>query len=450
MEREKRLEEKLPRYLEALRELVAIPTVSARNQSIPEGAEAVAAIARRFRLDAEVHYFEGVPYVVAGYRGPGEAPALLFYNHFDVQPEDPLELWETPPFDMTERDGKLYGRGVCDDKGHIIVRLAAFDLLVEELGELPVNLLFLAEGEEEIGSPHIRGFLREKADLLMARGCIWESGGVTSRGRPELYMGMKGVMSLELRARGPKMDVHSSLGPVVPNPLWKLVDFLREIKDADDRIRIPDFYADVLPPDERDLQALSEGLDEMEELRESLGLEAFLGGAEGLEARRRLFFEPWVNVNGIHGGYGGEGSKTVLPSEARAKLDIRLVPDQKPEVILEKLLYYRYKLGYSDIEIEVSGGMEGPAKTPLDDPFVRLVADSAEEVYGERPLLIPIAAGSGPMAHFRDILGVPIVGCGMGYPGSRIHSPNENIRIEDFKRAILHTAKVIEKFASKS
>ena len=157
-----------------------------------------------------------------------------------------------------------------------------------------------------------------------------------------------------------------------------------------------------------------------------------------------------MNVNGIHGGYGGEGSKTVLPSEARAKLDIRLVPDQKPEVILEKLLYYRYKLGYSDIEIEVSGGIEGPAKTPLDDPFVRLVADSAEEIYREKPLLIPIAAGSGPMAHFRDILGVPIVGCGMGYPGSRIHSPNENIRIEDFKRAILHTAKVIEKFASKS
>lgn len=448
MKRERRLDEKLPHYLEALRELVAVPTVSARNQSIPEGAETVAAIARRFGLQADLHYFDGVPYVIASHRAGEGRPALLFYNHFDVQPEDPLELWETPPFDMAEKDGKLYGRGVCDDKGHIIVRFAAFDLLAEELGEVPLNLLFLAEGEEEIGSPHIREFLREKADLLRAEGCIWESGGVTSRGRPELYMGMKGVMSLELLARGPKMDVHSSLGPIVPNPLWRLVDFLREIKDADDRIRIPDFYADVLPPDEKDIKALSEGLEEIEELKENLGLEAFLRGAEGLEAKRRLFFEPWVNINGIHGGYGGEGSKTVLPSEARAKLDIRLVPNQKPEVILEKLLYYRYKSGYSDIEIEVSGGVEGPAKTPIDDPFVRLVADSAEEVYGEKPLLIPIAAGSGPMAHFREILGVPIVGCGMGYPGSRIHSPNENVRIEDFKKAILHTARVIEKFAS--
>ena len=430
--------------LEGLGALVGIPTVSARGERLEEGARKVAELARRFGLEAEVVPFQDAAPFVLAWHSSGAKETLLFYNHYDVQPEDPLDLWDSPPFELSRREGKLYGRGVSDDKGHILARLAAVRLALEALGgTLPVNVVLLVEGEEEIGSPHVEVFLKEHQDRLRASGCIWESGGVNAFDQPELYMGMKGVIALELRARGPVRDLHSSLGPLAPNPLWRLVAFLNSLKDEREHIRIPGFYDDVRPPTEEDIEALKRVPDETETWKREWGVDRFLTGVEGWEALRRLLFEPYININGIHGGYGGPGSKTVLPAQAVAKLDIRLVPDQEPQDIVEKLIRYRDALGFSDIEVRLSGGAEGPARTPLNDPFVKRVAQSAARTYGTEPVLLPIVPGSGPMAAFRNILGVPIVGCGVGYPESRIHSPNENIRERDLERGILHIADLL-------
>lgn len=433
------------RHLEELRTLVEIPSISAQSSGIDEAAAATAALleARGFR--AEIRPTAGNP-VVCAWGGAESGPTLLFYEHYDVQPPEPLEEWTHPPFALTEDDGKLFGRGVLDTKGHIICRLAAVDAVREVFGADPIRYVFLVEGEEEIGSPNLEAFIHDHADDFAADACLWEFGGVDGEGRPTVALGLKGIQSIELRATGPAYDAHSSLGAVIDNPMWKIAAAVGSLRDTDGRVAIDGFYDNVRELTEAELAALEAEPDRAEHMRAEYGIDRFLGGVQGVEFRKRLRAEPCVNVNGIHGGYGGEGTKTVLPSRGFAKLDFRLVPDQRPERVVELVRAHLDRYGFEDVEVVALAG-EAPGRTPVDDPFVGLVTATARMAYGTDAIVQISSAGTGPAAPFRDVLDVAFASVGCGYPGGRAHAPDEHMRVADFETGKLHTALVIAALA---
>jgi len=309
---------------------------------------------------------------------------------------------------------------------------------------LPVSIKFLIEGEEEIGSPHLPAFIRENQALLKSDACLWEGGGLNWGDRPTITLGLKGIINVDLEVRGAVRDVHSSLAPIVPNPAWRLVWVLNSIKDADENILIDGFYDDVRPPTPEEIEAIEAIPSEEEEMRANLGIERFLKGLKGVDLQLHSILEPACTINGIISGYTGEGSKTVLPCYARAKLDFRLVPDQRPDDIIAKLRKHLEKHGFTDVVVSAGEG-ENPARTPLDSPFARVVSDAAREVYGCEPIIKPSMSGSGPMFSFTDILAIPVASSGVSNPDSRDHAPDENIRLADFILSAKHVAAILDR-----
>lgn len=425
--------------------LCAQPSVSAQGLGIAECAQLVAEMLRKRGFTAEVMPTRGHPVVYAEAKGKSNK-TLMFYNHYDVQPPEPLELWDSPPFEPTVRDGALYARGASDDKGHIMCRLAAIDAIKAVTGELPCNIKFLIEGEEEISSVSLPPFIAENKEKLAADACIWEFGGVNHEGAPEQVAGMRGICYTELRVKTGTLDAHSGLaGSIFPNAAWRLVWALNTLKDQNEHIRIPGFYDNIVPPTERDLELLSALPDESEDLKQRYGIKGFLRGLSGLDLKRDAVFLPTCTICGLTSGYQGPGSKTVLPAEASAKVDFRLVPNQTPEEIVEKLRIHLKAEGFDDVEVVLVGG-EAPGRVDPDHPFIKLVIDAAKGVYEHDMLLIPMIGGSGPNHAFLEYLKVPIASAGVGYPGSRVHAPNENVRLDNFATGTRHTARIIEQF----
>jgi acetylornithine deacetylase/succinyl-diaminopimelate desuccinylase-like protein len=420
--------------------------VSAQGLGIRECADLVASMLRRRGFAAEIIATPGHPIVYAEVEGESDK-TLLFYNHYDVQPPEPLELWDSPPFEPTLRDGKLYARGVSDDKGHIECRLAALDAVKAVAGAYPCRIKFVIEGEEETSSVNIEAFVRDNAAKLRADACVWEFGGVNHQGRPSMSLGMRGICYVELSVQTATQDAHSGLGgSIFPNAAWRLIWALNTLKDQDERIRIPGFYDAVKPPTERDLELLAALPDNSADMLKRYGLKGFLKGLTGgVELRREEVFVPTCTICGLTSGYQGPGSKTVLPARASAKVDFRLVPDQTPEEILEKLRKHLDAEGFSDVTMTYLGG-ERPAKTDPDHPFVQLALDAARDAYGSEPVVSPMIGGSGPNHVFIDTLNIPIVTAGVGYPGSQAHAPNENLVIDHFITGVKHTARIVERF----
>ncbi|HEX6383552.1 MAG TPA: M20/M25/M40 family metallo-hydrolase [Anaerolineae bacterium] len=440
-------------WLDQLARLCAQPSVSAQNLGITECAQLVATMLDEQGYQAEVMTSDGYPVVYGesyGESRPGESRSqktLLFYLHYDVQPPEPLELWHSPPYELTRRSDKYYARGVSDDKGHIIARLAALAAVRAALGELPCRVKFVIEGEEEIGSPSMPAFVEKHQEKLAADACIWEFGSVDYQGRPTQSLGMRGICYVELSVQTASSDAHSGLGgSIFPNAAWRLVWALNTLKDENERILIPGFYDNVQPPGERDLELLNKLPDESAELRAQYGLSGYVRGlTDGLEWKRAAVFEPTCTVCGLDSGYQGPGSKTVLPARAVAKVDFRLVPDQSPDEVLAKLRAHLDEKGFADVQITYHGGTR-PAKVDPDDPFVQLANKAAFEVYGQEPVIEPIIGGSGPNYPFIHVLGLPIISAGIGYPGNMAHAPNENIRRDYFIQGIRHTARIVVRF----
>jgi acetylornithine deacetylase/succinyl-diaminopimelate desuccinylase-like protein len=388
----------------------------------------------------------GYPVVVGQFAGAG-AKTLMFYNHYDVQPPEPLELWDSSPFAAEIRDGHLYARGVADNKGNLVARLAAVEAWLAMRGELPLNVLFVVEGEEEIGSPNLGTFAQEQIKDLRVDGCIWEAGYKDTQGRLEISLGAKGILAVDLRVQSLDRDLHSANAAIIESPAWRLLWALNSLKGVGEQIRIPGFYDHVRPPDERDRAMLAAwDLDEEGQLAE-FGAERFALGLTGEPLKERYLFQPTCNICGFTTGYGGPGIKTVLPAEAKAKLDFRLVPDQDPTDILEKLRSHLDSEGFGDVEIEVEGP-EPPARTDPDDPLVRAVVAAAQRAYGAEPVVLPLMAGTGPMYELCQRWGIPAAGSGVGWSGSRGHSPNENVRLEDLRQGIQHIALIIDEFGA--
>jgi acetylornithine deacetylase/succinyl-diaminopimelate desuccinylase-like protein len=427
--------------------LVAQPSVGAQNLGILECAVLTASLFRKRGFETRIMPTGGAPVVFSERKGMIDK-TLLFYCHYDVQPAEPFDLWDTPPFEPTIRDGKLFGRGVGDDKGHITSRLFAIDAILDQNNELPCNIKFIIEGEEETGSIHLPDFVRKNKELLAADACIWEFGGVDHEETPLQYLGLRGICYVELSVTTAQMDVHSGLGgSIFPNSAWRLVWALNTLKGPDEHIRIPGHYDNVIPPSERDRYFMDLLPETSNEYKTRYGVDHFITGLkDGIDLKIAEVFRPTCTICGLTSGYQGPGSKTVLPARASAKVDFRLVPDQTIDQVLTQLRAHLDAEGYPDIEITFLGG--GPAaRTDPDDPFVKLVLDTARPVYGKEMKIIPMSGGSGPNYPFVHDLGLPVATAGIGDPDSRGHAPNENIRIDLYLKHARHMTRLIEAFA---
>jgi acetylornithine deacetylase/succinyl-diaminopimelate desuccinylase-like protein len=435
------------RFLDQLRTLCCQPSIAAQGVGTRETANIVLHMLEGIGAGARLIEVAGAPPVVYGELGQGKR-TLIIYDHYDVQPPEPLDQWESQPFSPEIREGSLYCRGVADNKGDLASRLQAIEGYQATMGSLPLKIKFVFEGEEEIGSPHLAQFVDENKELLLgADGCLWEGARVDTSGRPELYLGLKGILYVELRARGASRDMHSSWAPLVPNPAWKLVWALTTLKDENDRLTMDGLMEYVAEPPDEDMALLEKIPFDDEEIKEDLELPELLGGVKGTEAVRSLLYSPTCTICGMVAGYTGEGSKTVLPSEARVKLDFRLVPNLEPEVVLELLRKHLDRRGFDDVEI-VGFSAEHPAKSSPDAAVARAAIQAARIVYGQEPVVYPSMAGSGPMYPLSTALGIPAVsGLGVGHAQSRIHAPNENIRLEDYFQAVKFTGEFIRIFS---
>ncbi len=441
------LEKNLDKSIAELSELVAQPSVGAQNLGMKECAALVGGMLKARGFKVEIMDTGGAPVVFAERKGESDK-TLLIYNHYDVQPPEPLELWETPPFEPSLRDGKLYGRGVSDDKGHITSRLFAIDALLDEQGELPCNIKFIIEGEEETSSVHLYDYILKNKDRLKADACMWEFGGVNSHETPMQYLGLRGICYVELSVETASIDVHSGLGgSIFPNAAWRLVWALSTLKGQDERILIPGFYDGIQPPSARDRELMSALPDVADEYKSMYGVKKFIKGLTGgVDLRIEEVFTPTCTICGLTSGYQGPGSKTVLPARASAKVDFRLVIGQDPKDIRKKLRAHLDAQGFSDVQITDLGG-DAAARTDPDDPFIQLVAKTAEEVYEMPMQIVPMTGGSGPSHPFVHDLGLPVATGGIGHPETRAHAPNENVRIDLYLKHARHMARVINEFA---
>ncbi len=443
------VDEQTDRFLEELQAFCRQPSVAAQDWGMNEMADTVAERLRQLGADTRLIATEGAPPVVFAELGDGPK-TLVIYNHYDVQPPEPLELWETEPFEPAIRDGKLYARGVSDNKGSMLARVQAVEAWLETIGDLPLKIQWVIEGEEEIGSVHLAQWVDENRALVEgADGCLWEFGYKDIAERPVINLGLKGIYYVELRTHGASRDLHSSLASIVPNPAWRLTWALSTLKDTDDRILIDGYMDHVAEPPPAALELMEKMPFEEERLKEDFDIPAFIRDLSGMELLKKHLYEPTCTICGVESGYTGQGSKTVLPNAAMAKVDFRLVHDLTPELAHDLLRRHLDRRGFDDVEI-IDWGGEHPSQTDPDAPVVQAAIDALEATYGQEPVVWPTSAGSGPMYPLCEGLGIPAVSFGVGYSGSNAHAPNENIRLQDYVEGIRCMGEFIRRFAESS
>jgi acetylornithine deacetylase/succinyl-diaminopimelate desuccinylase-like protein len=442
-----RVEGSKDELLDELKEFLRMPSISARkgdDEGFRGCAEWVRAKLEEAGAEARIMETAGHPVVYAEI-GEGDR-TLLSYGHYDVQPPEPLELWESDPFEPTVRDGALFARGVADDKGDVMARIQALRIYGEEVGPLPFKLKFFIEGEEEVGSPNLAPFVRTNKKLLAADACLWEGSMKDEAGRPMVFCGTKGMAYVELRAKGASHDLHSMYGGIAPNPAWRLVQALRTIKDENGEITVDGLMELAEPPSEKDLEALKNIAFDDAALRESWGVDELDRNLTGEAALREYLLKPTANIAGIHSGYAGPGSKTIVPSEAFVKMDFRLVKGQSPGPVVDLIREHLKKRGFDDIEVVDLHGVEA-AKTPVDSPVVRMAVETWEGV-GAEAVVYPTVGGSGPTSLIATELGIPTIMTGaVANSGSRIHAPNESARLSDYFEAVEYFAGFFGRFA---
>ena len=438
--------------LDELKEFLRMPSISAQAttpvtaSAFRECAEWVAEKFREAGAEARLMETVGHPVVYAEI-GEGEK-TLLSYGHYDVQPPEPLELWESEPFEPTIRDGGIFARGVADDKGDVLARIQALRLYTEEHGPLPFKLKFLIEGEEEIGSPNLASFVRDNADLFAADACLWEGSIRDGEGRPLIFCGTKGLAYVELRTKGASHDLHSMYGGIAPNPVWRLVQALRTIKDENGEITLDGLDDLIDPPSKRDLEAISRIPFDEAALKATWDVDAFDRGLAGEAALREYLLRPTANIAGIQSGYTGPGTKTIVPSEAFVKMDFRLVSGQIPGPVLELIKSHLHRRGFDDIEVVDLHGVEA-AKTPVDSAIVRTAVEAWEDLGVADAVVYPTIGGSGPTSLIATELGIPTIMTGsVANTDSRLHAPNEWVRLDDYFGSVGYFGRVFERFGA--
>jgi acetylornithine deacetylase/succinyl-diaminopimelate desuccinylase-like protein len=436
-----------------LQQLIQVPSISAVNQSLPECASLVSKLMNESGINSQLLYLEkhssrpDIPPIVYGEVKSIKNPnggTILFYNHYDVQPPDPLELWESNPFDGKREGNYVFGRGASDDKGELITRIKAVEYFLKKTGDVPCNIKFVVEGEEEIGSSHLREYLEKYRQKLQCDGIIWEFGYVDERDRPIISLGMKGLLNVELSSIGPNADVHSSLAVLIENPAWRLVSALTSLRDINGNILIDDWTSDVREFTPEEIACVDKEEFEFQDFKKNYQVSHLINEKDIDLMKKSFVAGPTCNIAGLLSGYTGDGSKTILPSKAIAKLDFRLVPNMVPEKQFQKLRNYLDRIGFGDIKLKYLNG-EAASRTPITNPFVELIKQCAIQVYGEAIVSVS-SAGTGPMCYFDEILKAPCVSIGSTFKYSKIHSPNEYARIDLLKKTISCIGKIIERF----
>lgn len=434
-------------YIRDLQRLVQQPSISAQNVGLRECTELVYAMMKADGLDAHVHELEGGPPVITGHMTTSQSSrTMLCYSHYDVQPPEPLDAWRYGgPWSAEIVDGVLYGRGATDNKSGVLAFNKAAQAFLKVRGELPVNLKFIIEGEEEIGSIHLGPWVEKNTELLAADGMHCLDGSVdTSTGLPDIDLGLKSVLMVELVARGANADIHSLNFPLLPAPVWDLVRALNTIMDDQRRILIDGWYEGLYELQDEDYEQLEDKLRRinLDDMRREWGIEQFALGRDGIEAIKARNFEPTANIQGIVGGYTGAGSKTIVPNEARAKMDFRLIPNIDPLKAMEKLKAHLQKHGFGHIEVIFRGTAEPPYKISVKEPMSQAVIAAATQVYGQLPIVNGVSAEGTILKH----VWIPCVLTGFANPGANLHAPNENIHVDHYIKGIKYAAAIMAEF----
>ena len=430
-----------------LQTLIKQPSVSAKNEGIEDCAKLVQKLLKKSGISSEILKLKkNVAPIVYGEVKSKQNPkkTLLFYNHYDVQPAEPFDLWDYPPFSGTRKGNKIFGRGATDDKGELITRIKAVEASLKATGDVPCNIKFVIEGEEETGSAHIEEYLKKYKKKFSSDGVIWEFGYVDAKNRPIIGLGMKGLLFVELSVKESIRDVHSSLAVLIKNPAWRLIEAVSTLRDSKGKILIKDWYKEVTPFSKKDLELIKEEPFDENVFKKEFGIRSFVGNKKGMDAKKALVGDATCNIAGFLSGYTGNGAKTILPGESLVKIDFRLIPKMNPKKQIMRLKNHLKSKGFGDVKIKVYHG-EAAARTDSSDPFVSHVKNAADKSFGKSILNVS-NAGTGPMYPFANILKAPCISIGSTYMFSRIHSPNEFARIDLLKKTTKCMCLIMQNF----
>lgn len=442
------------RMEQELFDFLRIPSVSAKSDHNADTARAAEWLSKAMEtagLKSKVYPTKGHPVVVAEWRGAEGAPTVLVYGHYDVQPAEPLDLWTSPPFEPTVRNGRIYARGSVDDKGQLYLHVKALEAHLAVRGKLPVNVVMVAEGEEEIGSEHLEAFVREHKEMLKCDAVVISDSAMFAPGQPSILSSLRGLAYFEINVVGPSVDLHSgSYGGAVVNPAMALAKILATFHDENGHVAIPGFYDDVEewePAIREQMRGLT--FDEKEFLRET-GAPA-LGGEKGYTTLEKLWTRPTCEVNGLLSGYTGEGAKTVLPSKAMAKVSCRLVPSQTPAHVEKVMKAHVAKVAPAGVRVDcrhLHGG--NPWKAELNGPIYDAARNALATAFEKAPVIVGEGGSIPVVGHFANILGAPVLLVGFGLPGENAHAPDEWMAQENYRVGMRAMARLWDEFAKTS
>ena len=440
------------RYLEELKAFLAIPSISALPQhagDVKHCADWCADEMRRIGMqNVKLVDTPGNPVVYGDWLGAPGAPTILFYGHYDVQPVDPLELWESPPFEATIRDGEIYARGSADDKGQVFMHFKAIEAHLKQNGTLPVNMKIILEGEEEVGSVNLDNFIREHKSELGADVVVISDSPMFARGVPSICYGLRGLVYFQIDLRGSNTDLHSgSFGGAVVNPAFALSQILAQMKDRGGRIKIPGFYDDVVALQEEERQAWASLPYNEKQYKKDFGIPKVFGET-GYTTLERTWARPTFEVNGLLSGFTGEGAKTVLPAVAMAKVSMRLVPNQTPDKIAELFDAHLRDVTPKTVELKITRMHGGkPWMTSYDNPYVQAAGRAIERGFGRKPVFTREGGSIPVVSTFQEELGLPSVLFGVGLPDENAHAPNEKLDVANFHGGIISSAMLYEEIS---
>jgi len=434
--------------LKDLQTLIHQPSISAKNEGIDECSVLVSKILKKSGIKSEILRLgtNAAPLVYGEVKSKNNPnTTLLFYNHYDVQPVEPLELWDDPPFSGKIIGNKIFGRGASDDKGELITRIKAVESYLKTYGDVPCNVKFIIEGEEENGSKNIGRYLKKYKKKFSCDGVVWEFGYVDQKNRPIIGLGMKGLLYVELTVTESIRDVHSSFAVIIKNPAWRLIQVLNTMRDENGNILIKGWYDDIQPLSKNDIKLIKKEPFDVDGFKKEYGVKNFVGNKNALDAKKSLVSGVTCNIAGIVSGYTGDGAKTVLPGSAKVKIDFRLVPNMDPKKLIKLLQKHLRDNGFSDISINVLNA-ESAARTNPDEKIVSTVCESTKKIFGDYVLNVS-NAGTGPMYAFTNILSVPCVSVGASYIFCRMHSPNEFAKIDLLNKTTKNICLLMKNFS---
>ncbi|MBR4406228.1 MAG: M20/M25/M40 family metallo-hydrolase [Bacteroidaceae bacterium] len=434
------------RFMDDLFKFLRCRSISAQNDGVSECAELLRDMMIKAGIKTTIYPTARHPVVYGEIITDPELPTLLIYGHYDVQPPEPYELWHSDPFEPEIRNGYIYARGVSDNKSQLFAHVKGVEAYLNTYGKLPVNMKYLFEGEEEIGSPNLEPFCAANKELLKSDLVVMSDSHVHETGKPMLILGLKGLVYLQITLRGANRDVHSMKGSVIPSPMWRMVSLLNSIRGEDGFIKVEGFYDDVRPLLPLEVEAINKIPVDNDEIMKDLDIDHFLMNRTGDNYYYNLIFEPSSSVAGLYGGYQGPGSKTIIPNEVTAKIDFRLVPDQTPEDIIAKIKKHLVKNGFEDAEV-ISFGSLKPSRTPIDNEYVPVMSRAIATAWGDEPIIFPNIGGAGPNYIFQDVLETPSAVIPFAPFNQNNHSPDECMTVSGYYNGIRTAAALIEEMA---